>query len=182
MSDDYNELLDLWFSERVEKLWFNSTQAFDDELKNRFEPMYRKACDGELDVWLNNAKSALTLVILFDQLPLNIYRKQPASFATEDKARQVAQHVIANQWEDQLDDAEKAFLFMPFMHSENLQDQDYAIALFEKAKLTDNLKFARHHRDIVARFGRFPHRNAILGRKNTPDEEAYLNSDQAFTG
>ena len=94
----------------------------------------------------------------------------------------MAEYAVAHGFDDQLSGAQKAFLYLPFMHSENPEDQDKSVSLFEKAGLTENLKFARHHREIVRRFGRFPHRNSILGRENTPEEIRYLNSKEAFLG
>ncbi len=183
MSDNgYQVLLDFWFSERVKKMWFNSTPEFDRELQEKFESTYLEAMRGEHDDWANEVEGALALVILFDQLPLNIYRKKMESFQAEEKSREIAGQVIENKWDEQLDSSQKAFLYMPFMHSEDIQDQDLALSLFARAKLDDNLKFAKHHRDIVVRFGRFPHRNAILGRENTAAEQDYLNSKEAFLG
>jgi uncharacterized protein (DUF924 family) len=175
-------LLDFWFSPRVTKLWFNSTPAFDDELRERFADIYQAARRGELDEWEANAHGALGLVILFDQIPLNIFRKQPQSFATEAQAREVAARAIARGFDAELDDPQKAFLYMPYMHSEKLADQDISVELFSRAGLRNNLRFAQHHREIVRRFGRFPHRNAILGRESSDEELAWLASKDAFKG
>lgn len=176
------QLLDFWFSERVAKLWFNSTPAFDDELRERFASTYAAACRGELDDWRASATGALALVILFDQIPLNIFRGQAEGFATEAQARAVAEQAIARGLDVQLNGEQKAFLYLPYMHSENLADQDTSVDLFTRAGLDNNLRFARHHREIVRRFGRFPHRNAILGRESTPEEIAWLASKEAFKG
>ena len=132
--------------------------------------------------WEQTAEGALALVILLDQMPLNMYRGQPESFATEAQSREVAGRAITRHFDQYLPDKGKAFLYMPFMHSENLADQDRSVELFTNAGLQDNLRFARHHRDIVRRFGRFPHRNAILGRNSTPEETAWLASGEAFLG
>jgi len=175
-------LLDFWFSPRVEKLWFRSTPAFDDELRERLAATYTAACRGELDDWANTASGALALVILFDQIPLNIFRKQPQSFATEARARAVAAAAIASGMDAELSGPQKAFLYMPYMHSEDLNDQDKSVELFTRADLSNNLRFAEQHREIVRRFGRFPHRNAILGRDSTPEELAWLASKEAFKG
>ena len=179
---DARELIDFWFSPRVEKLWFNSTPAFDQELRDRYADTYVAACRGECDVWQTSPLGALALVIVFDQLPLNIFRGQPQSFASEARARAVAEKAIANGFDTRLRDAQKAFLYLPYMHSENLADQDRSIELFTEAGLESNLRFARHHREIVRRFGRFPHRNAILGRQSTAEELTWLASKEAFKG
>lgn len=175
-------LLELWFSERAAKLWFRSTPAFDRELRERFEGVVRAALRGELDDWADSPRGALALVIVLDQLPLNIYRGTPESFAGEQKARTIAAAAIARGWDQGLSDKQKAFLYLPFMHSENLADQERSVALYEAAGLSDNLRFARHHRSIIERFGRFPHRNAILDRESTSQERAWLNSKEAFHG
>lgn len=177
-----DELIAFWFSESVAKRWFNSTPAFDDELRKRLALTYAAACRGELDGWEASASGALALVILFDQIPLNIFRGQAASFATEARAREVAARAIAKGVDAQLVGSQKAFLYLPYMHSENLQDQDTSVELFTRAWLEENLRFAHHHREIVRRFGRFPHRNAILGRESTPEETAWLASKEAFKG
>lgn len=176
------DLVDFWFSERVAKYWFNSTAEFDNELRQLYESVYLDAKAGQHDNWLDTAMGCLALVILFDQLPLNIYRGDKKSFATEEKSREVAKHAIKQSYDQCLDEKQKAFLYMPFMHSENIEDQERSVKLFENAKLTGNIRFARHHREIVKRFGRFPHRNKILGRDSTDDELVYLQSKEAFLG
>jgi uncharacterized protein (DUF924 family) len=175
-------LLDFWFSPRVEKLWFHSTPAFDDELRQRFTVTYTSACNNELESWEQSAHGALALVILFDQIPLNIFRGEAQSFATESRARAVAERAIVRGFDAELTDSQKAFLYLPYMHSEQLADQDKSVELFKQAGLANNLRFAEHHREIVRRFGRFPHRNAILGRPSTPEELAWLSSKEAFKG
>ena len=177
-----NELIDFWFSEEVAKYWFNSTPEFDDQLRVRYLDLYNAAKHGHLDHWRETAFGSLALAILFDQIPLNIFRGQPASFATEEHARRVANIAIKHGFDKQLTDKQKSFLYMPFMHSENLQDQNRSVQLFEAAGLKNNAKFAHHHRSIIERFGRFPHRNAILGRKSTEQEMAYLESPEGFHG
>ena len=176
------QIIDYWYSDAVKPLWFNSTPAFDDELKIQFEPTYLVATAGELEHWKTDALGILALVILFDQIPLNIYRGTPQSFQSEAVARDMTNIAIRQGWHESLTKEQQAFLYMPFMHSESLKDQDYAVALYEQAGLEDNAKYAHHHRTIVQRFGRFPHRNKILGRTNSEAEELYLSSDEAFLG
>ena len=176
------QLITFWFSERVRPLWFNATPEFDAELREDYLATYQAALNGELADWADTAEGALALVICLDQLPLNILRGQAESFAGEAPARQVAATAIAEGLDQALTPMQKAFLYMPYMHSEDLADQDRALELFEQAGLTDNLHWAKHHREIVARFGRFPHRNAILGRESTAEELAWLASDEAYRG
>jgi uncharacterized protein (DUF924 family) len=176
------QLLDFWFSDRVAKLWFRSTPEFDQELRDKFLLTYQLACDGQLDHWQHTVNGALALVIIFDQLPLNMFRGKPESFSTESRSRDVAAYAIEKGFDQHMADKQKAFLYMPFMHSENLADQQRSIELFEKAGLQDNLRFAHHHHDIVKRYGRFPHRNRILGRQSSQQELDYLASKEAFLG
>ncbi|MES9990446.1 MAG: DUF924 family protein [Candidatus Thiodiazotropha sp.] len=117
-----------------------------------------------------------------DQFPLHMFRDQAEAFATEQQSRDVANYAIKSGFDQQMPAAWRAFLYLPFMHSESLSDQDRSVALFETAGLASNLKWAKHHRELIRRFGRFPHRNEILGRESSADELDYLKSDQAFTG
>lgn len=177
-----DELLEWWFSDAVRPLWFRSTPQFDAEVTIRCLATLSAARRGDLSDWAHQPGGALALVITLDQLPLNMFRGEPESFASEAEARRIAGRAIDQGFDAGLTDEGKAFLYMPFMHSETLADQDRSVELYAAAGLSENLKFARHHRDIVARFGRFPHRNAILGRKSTPEELAYLDSPGAFRG
>lgn len=176
------EILSFWFSERVRPLWFRSTPEFDTEIRERFEETWQAGRDDELTSWEESANGALALVIVLDQFPLNMYRGQAKGFSTEATAREVARRAIDRGWNGELDEAGKSFLYLPFMHSENLADQDLSVALFKAAGLENNLRFARHHREIVRRFGRFPHRNTALRRDSTVEELAWLESKEAFRG
>ena len=176
------ELLAFWFSEPVKKLWFDSTPEFDAQLKQKYLPLVERAERGDLDSWAEDALGALALVIILDQFPLNMFRDQARSFATESKARQIAEYAVDHGLDQQLSAEQKAFVYLPFMHSENPADQDKSVELFEQAGLTENLRFANHHRELIRRFGRFPHRNRILGRESTVEEIDYLNSKEAFLG
>jgi uncharacterized protein (DUF924 family) len=176
------DIIDFWFSEPVAKLWFNSTVQFDQQLRTDYESLYHDAKAGKYDHWMDTAQGCLALVIIFDQFPLNMYRGKPESFASEENAISVARHALEHSFDEQLDERQKAFLYMPFMHSENPEDQERSVLLYEKANLTNNIRFARHHRDLIRRFGRFPHRNRILGRQSTDEELEYLQSKEAFLG
>jgi uncharacterized protein (DUF924 family) len=179
---DIQDVLEYWYSPNLSKHWFASTPALDDEIRQRYEALWRRAANGELDAWSDTPDGALALAIVLDQLPLNMYRDKPLAFATEQRAVAVARQAVARGDDQRLPRERVQFLYLPLMHSEKLADQDQSVALFERAGLTDNLRFAEHHRDIVRRFGRFPHRNAILGRDSTPEELAYLASPEAFKG
>ena len=176
------EILDFWFSDEVRKLWFNSTPRFDASLRERFLTLWQQASRQELDHWQKSAVGCLALIIILDQFPLNMFRAEAKSFATEAQSRDVAQLAIDQGFDQLLEDRQRAFLYMPFMHSETLADQQRALELFDQPGLEDNLRFARHHHDIIEKFGRFPHRNEVLGRDSNAVEIEYLNSKQAFTG
>jgi uncharacterized protein (DUF924 family) len=178
----YQALVNFWFSEEASKYWFNSTTAFDHQLLAEYGAFWQQAKQGELNQWGETAIGSLALVILLDQIPLNIFRGKPDSFSTEAQSILVARAAIGSGFDAVLTTQQRSFLYMPFMHSENLQDQVLALKLFDQPGLEDNLRFSKHHRDIVERFGRFPHRNIILGRESSQAEIKYLNSKQAFKG
>ena len=176
------DIIDFWFSEDNRKLWFNSTPEFDRQLRESYQETWERADRGELDHWKQSADGCLALVIVLDQFPLNMFRNSALCYATEAQSRDVARHAIAQGFDRDMPVERKAFLYMPFMHSERLEDQEFALTLFDQPGLESNLRFARHHHGIVARFGRFPHRNAVLGRESSEAEIEYLNSKEAFSG
>ncbi|MGJ7520708.1 DUF924 family protein [Variovorax sp. LT1P1] len=159
--------------------WFKKDAAFDAEFKARFEAAHHAAATGALDGWTASAEGALALLVLLDQLPRNAWRGSGHMFATDGKALAVARGAIEAGFDQQVDATLRAFVYMPFMHSESLADQERCVALC--ADLPDNLRFAILHRDIVQRFGRFPHRNAALGRTTTPEEQRFLD-EGGFAG
>jgi len=178
----YQDLIDFWFSEDSSKHWFNSTQAFDQALIDSYETTWVEAEQGRLDHWQQSATGSLALVILLDQFPLNMFRGQAKSFSTESQSRDVAREAIDKGFDQELPSSQVSFLYMPFMHSEDLDDQALGVELFKKPGLESNYRFARHHYNIVERFGRFPHRNKILGRESSEAEVEYLNSKEGFQG
>lgn len=179
---DQAGILDFWFAPGMERRWFRSTPALDETIRERFEPTWCEAAAGRLDAWAETAPGALALTVVLDQLPLNMFRGEARAFATGDRAVETALRAIGRGLDGELPRDRVAFLYMPLMHSEDIAHQDLAVRLFEAAGLEDNVRFARHHRDLIRCFGRFPHRNAILGRPSTPEELAYLASKDAFTG
>lgn len=168
------EILQVWFSDDVRPLWFNSTTEFDERLREEYQQVWGLARAGSYDHWELEPEGALALVIILDQFPLNIFRQDARQYSTESHAREVAGRAIDRGFDERLNDEQKAFLYLPFMHSESLRDQDRAVELFGKAGLENNLRYANHHRDVVRRFGRFPHRNAVLGRDSSREELDYL--------
>ena len=179
---DIEQVLAFWFADGMSKRWFRSTPELDAEIRERFMGTWQAAAAGGLDAWRDSANGCLALAIVLDQFPLNMFRGQADAFATEAAAIEVARHAIAAGYDRALDGDRLGFLYMPLMHSEKLADQDLSVQLFEAAGLDSNARFARHHRELIRRFGRFPHRNAILGRTSTVLERLYLASKEAFTG
>jgi uncharacterized protein (DUF924 family) len=175
-------ILAFWYAEEMRSKWFASTPQLDALIKEKFETTWEAALRGDLDAWLNNPDGCLALAIVLDQFPLNMFRGSAKSFSSEHKAIAVAKHALGLGYEKLIERAKVAFLYLPLMHSENLPDQDLCVQLFAAAGLENNLRFAQHHREIVRRFGRFPHRNAILGRPSSAEELHYLNSKEAFLG
>jgi uncharacterized protein (DUF924 family) len=178
----YQELIEFWFSEETSKHWFNSTPAFDQALIDSYESTWVEAKQGKLDHWQQSATGSLALVIVLDQFPLNMFRGQAKCFSTESQSRDVARVAIDQGFDQELAPGQVSFLYMPFMHSEDLDDQALGVELFKKPGLESNYRFARHHYNIVERFGRFPHRNKILGRESSDAEIEYLNSKEGFQG
>ena len=176
------EILDFWYAEEMRSKWFASTPQLDAMIKEKYALVWEAALRGELDDWLDTPDGCLALAIVLDQFPLNMFRGSAKSFSSEQKAIAVAKHAIGLGYDRLIERAKVAFLYLPLMHSENLADQDLCVQLFASAGLENNLRFAQHHREIVRRFGRFPHRNAILDRPSSAEELGYLNSTEAFLG
>jgi uncharacterized protein (DUF924 family) len=168
------DVINFWFSADARPNWFAKSEAFDEAMRARFEEAYALARDGALEDWRDMPASALALIILLDQVPRNIYRGTAQAFATDDKALAIAEHAIACGFDAHLGEEERVFLYMPFMHAESIAAQEKGVALFEALGRAENLDYMRRHRDVIARFGRFPHRNAVLGRVSTPDEIDFL--------
>ncbi|MGB5599142.1 MAG: DUF924 family protein [Thiothrix litoralis] len=176
------DILDFWYKPPMSEQWFASTPAIDADILARYEALWASAAAGEWGAWRDSAEGCLALCIVLDQFPLNMFRGEARSFSTEQQAVAITKHAVKQGFDQRLPKDRLAFLYMPLMHSEHLADQDESVRLFDASGLEGNAQFARHHREIVRRFGRFPHRNAALGRVSTADELAYLASKEAFTG
>ncbi|WFU41742.1 DUF924 domain-containing protein [Bradyrhizobium sp. CB82] len=161
--------------------WYKRDDDFDAEIRSRFLELWRRAANGDLSSWEASDDGALALVIVLDQFPRNMFRGDALTYASDGQAREVARRALARGTDERVDPALREFLYMPFMHSEHLADQLHCVALFRKVDGSDNLKYAEEHADIIRRFGRFPHRNRILGRSSTPDEQAFLDEGN-FSG
>ena len=174
-----DDVLQFWFAgdptrRRVE--WFRKSAEFD-EACGAFAAALRAAREGTYDHWTATPTGALALIILLDQLSRNLHRGSAESFAADAKARDHASDAVARGFDRQLGWIERIFLYLPFEHSEELADQDESVRLFETLRIAlgdETPEYAHRHRDIIRRFGRFPHRNAALGRSNTEAEEVYL--------
>lgn len=180
MSAHPNDVVGFWRQAGPSR-WFKKAHAFDEAIRLKFEPTHHAAARGEYDAWAETAEGALALILLLDQFPRNLYRGSGHQFATDGKARSIARTAIERGFDRQVEPDLRNFFYLPFEHSEDLADQDYSIALCTEAGDADNLKWAALHRDIIVRYGRFPHRNAALGRATTEDEQAFLD-DGGFAG
>jgi len=177
-----SELLEFWFSEPMNQHWFKSTPTIDRGIAQCYDTLWQQAAVGELEHWLQSPRTCLALILLLDQLPLNMFRGQAKSFSTEQQAIETCLYGLEQGYDQQLTQAQQAFFYMPLMHSEQLPHQQRSLELYQRAGLESNLRFALHHCELIERFGRFPHRNAILGRPSTEEEKRYLQSKQAFKG
>jgi uncharacterized protein (DUF924 family) len=157
------------------KAWFKKNEAFDTEIRDRFEALHFSAARGELDDWAATAEGALALLLLLDQFPRNLFRGSPHAFATDPMARKVAREATDRGLHLKVAPELGQFFYLPFEHSEHLEDQDHGAALCAASGDAEFVKWSGLHRDIIARFGRFPHRNASLGRETTEEEQAFLN-------
>jgi uncharacterized protein (DUF924 family) len=154
--------------------WFTKDEAFDKQIRERFFDTYEAAAAGKLSDWEQSAQGALALLILLDQFPRNIFRGDARAFATDALARAITAGAIVRGFDSQVPKGLRGFFYLPFEHSEDLADQERCIALNKAIGDAENLKWAEIHADIIRRFGRFPHRNAALGRTTTPEEQAFL--------
>ncbi|MEK9645122.1 MAG: DUF924 family protein [Alphaproteobacteria bacterium] len=175
------EILTFWFgttdlSADIEKrdVWFKSTPEFDAALTERFESVHRRAAAGELDHLMETLEDCVALAISLDQFPRNIYRGTPRAFEADPKARTVTRHALNRGYHEAVSARPRQFLILPLVHSEELDDQHLAVELYATLDDPKSLEGAKGHRDAIARFGRFPHRNKVLGRASTPEEDEYL--------
>lgn len=174
MNDAMRAVMEFWFDERAKRHWFDASATFDREVAGHLGEAHEQAAAGALDSWQSSAEGLLALCILLDQVPRQLYRGQARAFATDDQALAVARRALDAGFDRQLTVEQRTFLYLPFMHSERIEDQDRCVALYQASELRDKLEHAVEHADLVRRFGRFPHRNAVLGRTSTPEEEAHL--------
>jgi uncharacterized protein (DUF924 family) len=160
--------------------WFRKDEQFDAAFRGRFLAAHEAAVQGRLDAWNADARGALALVILLDQFPRNAFRGSARMYASDARAREVARAAVEKGFDREVAEDLRGFFYLPFMHSEEAADHERCVQLMEPLG-GESLRYARHHRDIIRRFGRFPHRNALLGRANTPEEERFL-AEGGFSG
>ena len=168
------DVLAFWFAPGMACRWFAADQTLDEELTRRFTPLVEAALAGRRDRWAETADGALALCLVLDQFPRHIWRGTPRAFSCDARAREVAKAALAAGHDRALPADRRLFFYLPFEHSEDCADQERCMALMASLDDPELLAYARRHRDIVARFGRFPHRNAILGRESTVEELAFL--------
>lgn len=179
------EILEFWFGKPIDadygksrKVWFIKNLEFDQEVRSRFLNDYRQAAIGQLDDWKVSAQGCLALIILLDQFPRNMFRGQPQAFTTDPQALAYAKYAVAQGFDQELLPIQRQFIYLPFEHSENLTDQHHCIELFSTLKdyseCISGIDYAHRHFKVIETFGRFPHRNEILGRETTPEEAEFL--------
>lgn len=175
------QILSFWFegdAQAQRRRWFGKDEQTDALMRNEFMADYQAAAAGRLADWLESAPASLALVILLDQFPRNLFRATPQAFATDAQARVIARGIIARGLDRMLTPRQRMFVYLPFEHSEMLEDQLHSLSLFETLRdaedMAEALRYAHLHHDVIARFGRFPHRNAILGRTSTAEEQGFL--------
>ena len=175
-----NDVLGFWRHAGPEK-WFIKNSRFDDAIQLKFEPVHHRAARGEYDAWALTPEGSLALLILLDQFPRNIFRGSAHSYATDSKARSIARAATDRGWHKVVDPELRQFFILPFEHSEDLADQDRGLELAQDLGDPEIVKWVKLHRDIIVRFGRFPHRNPVMGRQNTVEEILFLN-EGGFAG
>jgi uncharacterized protein (DUF924 family) len=184
MSMTADKVLDFWFNETDRQNWFERSDAFDQVIRDRFGDAVEIARAGGFTDWHETPRGCLAVIILIDQLSRNIYRDSPLAWSADDVGLSCTKQAITRAYDADLGIDERKFLYMPLMHSEVLADQEQCVELFETLATDEDdvsLDFAIRHRDIIARFGRFLHRNKILGRESTPEELAFLKEpDSSF--
>ena len=175
-----NDVLGFW-TNAGPRQWFAKNPRFDEAIRLKFEPVHHRAARGEYDGWAQTPEGALALLILLDQFPRNLYRESAHAWATDGKARAIARAAAEKGWHKAVAAELRPFMLLPFQHSEDLADQEYGLELARDLDDAETVKWHEIHRDIIARFGRFPHRNPALGRATTAEEQAFLD-EGGFAG
>ena len=170
----YEEIIDFWFEEIDPKCWWKKDSDFDQKIKDRFLEMHHAVINCELYSWRKDPFGRLSEIIVLDQFSRNIYRYDPRAFTYDSMALVLSQEAIENSADEKLDPDQKSFLYMPFMHSESQKIHEVAATLFSQSEMESNYSFELKHKAIIDHFGRYPHRNKILGRQSTDEEITFL--------
>ncbi len=168
------EVLAFWFEELRPEQWFKKDEALDEIVRTRFGALYERLATNPALDWRETAEGCVAAVIVLDLFPRQLYRDDARAFATDEAARAIASLAIERCFDRVLSPAQRKFLYMPFQHSEDADMQARSVALFATIDDPDTLAYARRHKEVIDRFGRYPHRNAALGRESTEEEQAYL--------
>lgn len=168
------EVIKFWFEDIEPKQRFAKDLEFDELIRTRFSELHERAREGRLYTWREHPLDALAEIIILDQFSRNMFRDKPEAFAYDALALVLAQEAIRRKLDAELDNRKKGFMYMPFMHSEAAEIHEIALYLFDQPGLEDNFNFELKHKEIIDRFARYPHRNAILGRESTPEEIEFL--------
>lgn len=174
MKETIKEIIKFWFEELTPKQWFNSTKELDSKIYERFGAVHDAAVKGELESWRATPAGSLAEIIVLDQFSRNIYRDQPGAFKNDLAALILAQEAIRKNYHAKLETFKRVFIYMPFMHSESLKIHKKAMRLFNEPGMEENFDYEIKHKAIIERFGRYPHRNKILGRNSTAEEIEFL--------
>ncbi|WP_432211352.1 DUF924 family protein [Acinetobacter variabilis] len=178
---NYQDILDFWFSPETQPNWFVKSDQFDQSLKEKFGDILEQASKAELWSWRKNADGRLAEILVLDQFSRNIFRDTPRAFTQDSLALTLAQEAISQDLDKQLSPEQRSFLYMPFMHSESKLIHEFALKLFQRLGNPENLEYEIKHKIIIDRFGRYPHRNQILGRESTEEELSFLTQpDSSF--
>lgn len=181
MTDNWSaEVIHFWFDELSPKNWWTKSDELDEQITERFQELWEEQKAKVASDFLATPETALAAIILFDQFPRNMFRNTAEAFATDHLALQIAKEAIDREMDHKLTKDQRSFLYMPFMHSEDLKDQTRSLGLFTALGTEDNIKFAKTHRDVIVQYGRFPHRNAVLGRESRPDEQAAIDQGSGW--
>lgn len=175
-----DEVLDFWFGELTYQDWFDGDEKLDEKIRTRFQPLYQQLRDEFDEKAVTDACTALAAIIVLDQFPRNIFRRTAMAFATDDIAVGLSRRAVDHGWDHEVEPERRSFFYMPFMHSEILADQERCVDLFRGLGEGSGLDYAIEHCDIIAKFGRFPHRNHILGRQSTAEELEFLKGHSGY--
>jgi uncharacterized protein (DUF924 family) len=178
-SDWPTQILRFWFDELRPEAWFRKDESVDAAIRERFGALYEQLAQLRPEQ-IKTPLESIAAVIALDQFPRNMFRGSPRAFATDALALSIAQHAIAAGFDEQLTQQQRLFLYMPFQHAEDRAVQAHSIELFTRLGLAENLDYAHRHREIIDRFGRFPHRNEVLGRESTTDEREFVATHRGF--